>query len=343
MILHEANLKKAFETIGSYNVFYYFSTEEYLARQYGEKTVTLLMREMDAETTTVEGPVPSIEEIVAAAGTISMFGTKRIVEITQIEPASMTEADISALCDLMQSLENAVLVLTTVFKDDKAKTTKKAKQLIAAAEKTGLVAELLKPQMQDAKRFVSETAKDLNTELSPSAATALLDRCGTDFFLLENEIAKLAAASGYSEITPQLISAMGTKNIEADVFEMVRFVTAKQPARALSKLAQLIDLQNEPIAITAALAGAFIDMYRVKCGMAAKHNYAAVFKDFSYRGSDYRLKKSTESAAAYTKQQLAAIVEILLDLDRALKSSAANSVALLQTALCEIAAMGRRV
>lgn len=342
MILHEANLKKALENINAYSVFYYFSTEEYLARQYGEKTISLLTRELDAETTRVEGPVPSIEEIVAAAGTISMFGTKRVVEITQIEPSAMNETDLAALCDLMQSLENAVMVMTTVFKDDKSKTTKKAKQLIAAAEKTGLAVELMKPQLQEAKRFVSEAAAAFNTVLSAGAASALLERCGTDFFLLENEIAKLAAASGYSEITPQLISAMGTKNIEADMFEMVRFVTAKQPTRALAKLTQLIDLQNEPIAIAAALSGAFIDMYRVKCGGSAKRNYATVFKDFPYRGSDYRLKKSAESASAYTKEQLGAIISILLRLDMALKSSSANSVALLQTALCEIASQGKR-
>lgn len=68
----------------------------------------------------------------------------------------MNEADVGALCDLMQSLENAVLVMSTVFKDDKAKLSKKAKQLIGAAEKAGLTAELVKPGPQDAKRFAVE-------------------------------------------------------------------------------------------------------------------------------------------------------------------------------------------
>ncbi len=71
---------------------------------------------------------------------------------------------------------------------------------------------------------------------------------------------------------------------------MVRLVTARNKTRAMAKLSQLLELQNEPIAIAAALSGSFVDMYRVKCGAAAHRNYAAVHKDFSYRGSDYRLR-----------------------------------------------------
>ena len=36
----------------------------------------------------------------------------------------------------------------------------------------------------------------------------MLERCGQDMFLLENEVDKLAAASGYTEITPALVVAM---------------------------------------------------------------------------------------------------------------------------------------
>ncbi len=126
MVLNEQNLKKALEQPLRHGVYYYYSTEEYLVRSYAAKTLALLAKqEDDAEVTRVEGPAPSIEEAVAAAGTISFFGTKRIVELPMLEPSAMNEADVGALCDLMQSLENAVLVMSTVFKDDKAKLSKK--------------------------------------------------------------------------------------------------------------------------------------------------------------------------------------------------------------------------
>lgn len=58
----------------------------------------------------------------------------------------------------------------------------------------------------------------------------MLERCGQDMFLLENEVDKLAAASGYTEITPALVVEMGTRNLEADVFDMVRCVTSRNAA-----------------------------------------------------------------------------------------------------------------
>ena len=304
-------------------VFYFYSTQEFLVRDAAQKAVHHLMQGGDAELTRIEGPSPDIGEAVAAAGTISLFGTKRVVEMPRVEPAAMSEKDVEALCDLMQSLENAVMVLTTVFKDDKAKTTKKAKLLIAAAAKAGAALEFEKPGPGAVRDFL--------------AADALVQRCGTDLYTLENELAKLAAVCGYTEVTPALVQQMGTLNIEADVFEMVRFVTANQLPRALHKLSQLLALQNEPIAVTAALSGTFIDMYRMKLGAAQRRPAAMVMKDFAYRGSDWRLRKAGESAAKYTRAQLERILRILTRLDAALKSSAADGAALLETALCEIA------
>ncbi len=343
MILNEQNLKKMLQEPLKAEVYYYFSTEEYLVHRYAAKTLArLVQQEEDAEVTRLEGPAPSIEQAVAAAGTISFFGTKRIVELALLEPAAMNDTDMDALCDLLASLENAVVVMTTVFKDEKAKGTKKAKKLIDAVQKYGVAAELLKPGIQDAKRFAMEKAKELNTLLSNPAAADLVERCGTEYFALETELEKLAAMSGYTEITQELISRRGTQNIEANVFDMVRLVTARNKMGALKKLSQLFDLQNEPIAIAAALSGSFVDMYRVKCGVAAHRNYAAVHKDFEYRGSDYRLRKSGETASKYTRAQLEEILNVLMELDTALKSSAADNKVLLQLALCEIMQIGER-
>lgn len=172
--------------------------------------------------------------------------------------------------------------------------------------------------------------------MQPEAAAALVERVGDDYFLLSCEVEKLAAASGYSTIDVALVGQMGVQNIDADVFELVRLATARNRGQAFSKLNQLLELQNEPIAIAAALAGSYLDLYRVKCGQASGRNFTAVHKDFGYRGSDWRLKKSAEAAARYSKRQLGKILKILLSLDEKLKSSPADRTVLLQTALSEI-------
>lgn len=339
-MLHSEQKKLAALNNGAV-VFYFYSTDPFLARSNAEQTAKQLLQQ-EGEVTRLEGPAPSVEEIVMAAGTISFFGTRRIVELPLLQPTAYTEKDLEEICGVLSSTENAVFVIYSVFAEErgKIKLAKQAKKLIECCEKLGYAAEVSRPSVQKMRLRLRQYAEEKQTALSENAAGVLLERCGQDMFLLENEVDKLAAASGYTEITPGLIAEMGTQNLEANVFDMVRFVTAKNAAKACEKLETLLRLQNDPIAITAAMIGSYVDLYRVKAGMAAKKGYAQVHKDFGYKGSDYRLKKSSETASRYTLPQLERCLEILCELDKGLKGSPVDSEILLQTALCQLARAG---
>ena len=222
----------------------------------------------------------------------------------------------------------------------RAKPGKRAQRVIAQCKKLGWAEELVKPGPSELRRMMAGRAAAQGAELSGPAGAALLERCGEDPYLLENEVDKLAAAAGYGVITPALVAEMGVVSLEADVFEMVRLITARNAAAACKKLHVLLRLGNEPIAVTAAMIGSYVDLYRVKLGQQHKKNYSAVFKDFGYKGSDYRLKRSAQTAAGYTLPQLRACLGILLELDQALKGQPVAPQILLETALCRLAMEG---
>ena len=48
----------------------------------------------------------------------------------------------------------------------------------------------------------------------------------------ENEVDKLCALSGYQTVTTAMVAEMGTVSLEADVFEMIRMITAKNATGA---------------------------------------------------------------------------------------------------------------
>ena len=222
----------------------------------------------------------------------------------------------------------------------KLKAGKSAQKIIAQCKAIGYVEELAKPRPFELKAMMIDRAKAQGTSLPDGAAAALLERCGEDPFLLENEVDKLCALSGYQTVTAAMVADMGTVSLEADVFEMIRMITAKNATGACKKLQTLLRLQQEPIAITAAMIGSYVDLYRVKLGAARKKNYSTVFKDFGYKGSDYRLKRSAETASHYTLGQLEACLQVLLDLDRSLKSQPVDAEVLLEAALCRLALAG---
>ena len=322
-------------------VFYFYSAEAYLVRREMAAVRQLLLQE-DAESTVLDGAAPEIEQIIMAAGTISFFGTRRLVEMPDLAPASYSDKDLEALCDAIQSAENAVFLMGSVFESErnKLKLTKRAQKLIEVCKKLGVAQELALPQPYELKQMVVERAQQQGTIFTEPAASALMERCGTDPFMLENETDKLCALSGYTTVTPAMVAEMCAQNLDADVFEMVRMVTAKNSTGACQKLHTLLRLQNDPIQITGALVGSYIDLYRVKLGQSVKKDFKAVHKDFGYKGSDFRLKRSAETASRYTLQQLEKCLDILTDLDKSLKSSPVDNQVLMETALCRLAIAG---
>ena len=323
--------------------FYFYSTEPYLVRRAVGAVCALLARSTGEEVTVLDGAAPDVEQLITAAGTISFFGTKRVVCLPELDPAAYSEKDLETFADTVADVENAVLVFGSVFEADrtgKAKPGKRAQRVIAQCRKLGWAEELARPGPTQLRQMMAERAAAQGAELSGPAGAALLERCGEDPYLLENEVDKLAAAAGYRTITPALVAEMGVVSLEADVFEMVRLVTARSTAAACKKLHILLRLGQEPIAITAALIGSYVDLYRVKLGQQHKQSYSAVFKDFGYKGSDYRLKRSAQTAAGYTLPQLKACLDILLELDKNLKGQPVSPQILLETALCRLAMEG---
>ena len=312
-------------------VYYFYSSERYLVRQAVAAATRILTADSDEDATVLDGAAPEIEQLIMAAGTISFFGTRRVVVLPELEPGSYGDKDLEELCSTLASLENAVVVLGSVFEleRNKLKMSKRAQKLIAQCKALGYTEELAKPKPFELKVMMIDRAKEQGATLPEGAATALLERCGEDPFLLENEVDKLCALSGYQ-----------TVSLDADVFEMIRMITAKNATGACKKLQTLLRLQQEPIAITGAMIGSYVDLYRVKLGAAKRKPYGTVFKDFGYKGSDYRLKRSAETASHYTLKQIENCMQVLLELDQSLKGQPVDAQILLETALCRLAMAG---
>ena len=323
-------------------VYYFYSSERYLVRQAVAAATRILTADSDEDATVLDGAAPEIEQLIMAAGTISFFGTRRVVVLPEVEPGSYGDKDLEELCSTLASLENAVVVLGSVFEleRNKLKMGKRAQKLIAQCKALGYTEELAKPKLFELKVMMIDRAKEQGATLPEGAATALLERCGEDPFLLENEVDKLCALSGYQTVSTAMVAEMSTVSLDADVFEMIRMITAKNATGACKKLQTLLRLQQEPIAITGAMIGSYVDLYRVKLGAAKRKPYGTVFKDFGYKGSDYRLKRSAETASHYTLKQIENCMQVLLELDQSLKGQPVDAQILLETALCRLAMAG---
>lgn len=324
------------------SVVCFSSCDEYLLETSAQKLLHFLQQQWeDSEITHISGEDFTLEEAVLAAGTISFFSTKRILYISRLQLSSLDDKTVAEFCDLLKDTENAVVVITAWFKGEKDKKTKKAKQLEDAVRLSGQFMELATPHPGDLKAMAVQMAQEQGCTLNDDAAQELAERVNGDLHLLSNEIAKLAAGTGYSIITRQTVAALAVQTVEADVFRMIDAVTSGKTAQAFAVLDKLIYLRSDPIAIVGAMASSFVDMARVQTGARHKAGYAQVFRELNYTGKEYRLQRAGQTGARYTPAQMATALDLLAQLDFSLKSSPVDSTVLLQTALSELCSLTR--
>lgn len=335
MALNEKRLKEAVQK--ELPVFGFFSPDAGQLEQAGEKTIALLGGD-ETEVTRLDGPAPQIEEIVLAAGTISFFSTKRIIYLPLPRPSAYKEADFKELCDIFSGAENSVLVLTCQIAENwgKPSLNKAEQRLLELCGKLGMGELLAKPTEAELKKMIASWAAGQGASIGAPAAALLLENCGPDAALLQNEVDKLAAYADYGEITQDMIRELGTRSLDADVFDMAELLNRGKTAQALQKLEVLLRLQNEPIAISAALATGYLDMYRL-CAARGKDS-KLIAKDFGYRNA-FRLTKRQTLASRMGRTRLRECLKILLQLDSQLKSVPDDrKPILMQAALCALAA-----
>ena len=324
-------------------LYYFYASDEALVHAAAQKALKYLTRD-DPETTVLDGPTPSVEEIVLAAGTISFFGGRRLVLMPLIRPSTYSDKDLQELCDTLSDTENAIFVMTSLVEErfGKLRPGKREQKLISCCEKLGYCVQINKPTASALQAMARDWAKETGAAFAPGAEAALLARCGEDQFLLRNEIEKLAALADYGTITPQMIAQLGTVTLDADTFDMVKLVTSGQTEKAQQKLKMLLALQNDPIMITGALISNYLDLYRVLLGRRSRRALSAVAKDFGYSGNwNYRLSTTEKTAARFKRAQLEECLHVLQRLDTDLKSSRLDADLLMQKALCELALAGR--
>ena len=156
-------------------LYYFYASDEALVHTAAQKTLKYLNRD-DPETTVLDGPTPSVEEIVLAAGTISFFGGKRLVLMPLIRPSTYSDKDLQELCDTLADTENAIFVLTSIIEESygKLRPGKREQKLIASCEKLGYCVQLNRPTGAALQAMARDWAKEAGADFAPGAEAALL-------------------------------------------------------------------------------------------------------------------------------------------------------------------------
>lgn len=316
MAMNEAQLKTALKE-GVASVYVLYGEESYLVEQYTRLIAKQAVGDPDDAFNMhrFDGQAVSPEQLEEAVEALPLMAQRTCVTVRDMDLAAHADR----LTEILQQMpETCVLVLwqMTVQPDKK----KGWATVFAEAEKRGCVVNFARKTPADVVKLLVGGAKRRGCALSADDARLMVDQAGNDLNLLLCELDKLVALADGGAITREMIERMGTKNLEARVFDLSKAILQGRAKQAYELLHQLFVQREEPITVLAVLSNAYADIYRAKIaslGGVPAESLAADFK--SYKGKEFRLRNAARDAGRMSVEALRESLAILAQADNDMK------------------------
>ncbi len=233
-------------------------------------------------------------------------------------------------------VEGCTLVVTMTSTDiDTKKKSSKSNKLWEACNKNGIVCKMDKPSRNEICRAATALSVKLGATMETEAANLLAEYCGDDSMRVTNEVQKLCHYTQH--ITTSEVKLLVEPVIEAKIFDLATSLTDKKLDRALGIISDLIFIREEPVTILTVMSMTFTDIYRAKVAQDCGVIQPDAASGLGYYGSSvFRMKKAWTVANKLNKKQNSAIINALANTDMQMKTTGANTVALLETCVVEI-------
>ena len=310
--------------------------EDYLSQKYAERIIKAVTSGGDLNLSVFESDSAKAPDIIAAADTLCMFGRRCVYVNDPLLSSSGLDSDgIKSLCDYF-SQKNDSCVLLMRFSKKAVFSDSGFKKLIKAAALYGDTVNFTRYTRQELQKILCLKAAEMGCTMQISSAAYLIDSVGDELSSLINEIEKLSAYKSGGEITPDDISLLCAKSLQARVFDINNAISAGNADKAFSVIDTLMTLHEEPIRILAAISSSYTAMYLMKS--AAKDGLSAsrVSALCNKKRSEKQLAVSQRECSKYKMTTLAKCIEILTRADSDMKSSQIPQRNILERAVTEL-------
>lgn len=272
----------------------------------------------------------SLQTAIEDARTMDLFGEMKTVILrdcyflTGENTRSKIEHDVDSLLSYIENPNPQTRLILMVQSDklDKRKTVVKELLKVATVYEAKPVY-----NVQDwiTKRFQAEGKK-----ITRSAAALMAEQLGNDLFRLSTEIDKCVLRfNDAEEINDEMLAEVISRTLESDVFKLIDCIIRKQPS-AMEILEDLYRLGEDPIKIVLLFARQFRMIHQVKVSQEAGEPPASVLKV-----SPFVLRIVEEQAEYYTLAEVQERLQMLADLDVAMKRGQVDKYLSLETMILE--------
>ena len=266
---------------------------------------------------------------------LPMMAEKRCIIIKDLELDKLVKQDYQKFIELVKNCSpTTVLIIYQDLVTVDMKKSSKYKKFAELISQNGVVCEFALKDKQTLKRKLCDRARRAYLELDMPTAEILIDRCSSSYMVLINELDKLISYVGEGEITKAHIDECSIKSIDSSAFDLAKSVLSNNFDRAYTLLDELFYQRQEGVAIVSALAMAFADIYRVKCGIVAGKSVDEIGVDFNYpKNRLFAIRNAVRDVRNFSIHHIRVCITALYDADIQLKSSKLDNRLILEQML----------
>lgn len=184
--------------------------------------------------------------------------------------------------------------------------------------------------------WIIRRATEHKAVIEPGAADLLARRVGAELHTLNNELEKLALyTAGQRPITKADIDLLVPYTEEADQFGLSNAIGQRNARRAYDQLHKELDEGSNPMAILGSIAAQIRALIEVK-DMAERGMSPAEIAQAKGWKSDYAATARLKEAANFSMARLEQTMEMLLEIDVAIKTGRMDSLLALDTLIARL-------
>ena len=186
-------------------------------------------------------------ELLAGAGNLSLFATRKIVEIRLSSPKPGEQGS-SAIAELCERHDPDTLLIVAV--SEKLDSAASRSSWVKAIDKHGAFVEIWPIGRDELPRWLQQRAVSAKLKLTPAAAQSLAERVEGNLLAADQEIKRLALTAAGREVDEAEVLEFVANNSRFDVFALADAVLAGETGRVFKILSGLRAEGVHPVQIS---------------------------------------------------------------------------------------------
>ena len=333
-------LKSAIREKTPENLYIFHGDETFLLHHYLNKLHDILLDELTESFNyhRFNNENFDIGALIAAAENLPMMAEHTLVRVDDIDLFKLAEDQRTKLSELLSDIpEYCTLIFT--YETVTWHPDKRLKKLWDAIDKNGSIVEFPKQDPRELIPWITRHFAGKGKQISRELCGYLIDITDGTMTSLAGEIQKIAAYSASDHIVREDIDAVTEPVLDAVVFQMTDLLSQGQYAAALTKLQQLLKMQQEPLSILGAVGSHFRRLSAARLLIDNGKTASDLMKLCNL--SSYPAQKTMDAARRFSPKFCARASELVLETDRKIKTSFDDPDRLLELLILQLAQEAR--